>query len=417
MKLRLANATIFDPSSKFHLKKTDILVDGGTISHIGNLSEGKQIDLKGKWVSAGWIDLFSNFSEPGHEHKEDIRSGVQCAVNGGFTDVCLIPNTDPPLETKGDVQFIKKLSNEISLYPLAAISEGTKGENLTEILDLQANGAIAFTDGINPIWNTELLLKALQYVQKFDGLVIQRPKDIGLSRNAQMHEGVISTSLGLDGEPSLSEEIIIQRDLEILKYAGGRLHFNQLSTKRAVDLVRKAKKSGLQVTCDVAISHLIYTENDLIDFDTNYKVDPPLRTEKDRKALIKGLNEDVIDAITTSHQPQDQESKQLEFDLADFGMISMQTIFPMLLKLQDELPIEVSIKKLTDGPRNILNLNPISVSEGSEAKLSVFDPKTEWIFDRTTNVSKSQNSPLIGEKLIGKSCGVINKSVVSLKNL
>ncbi|MFY0601191.1 MAG: dihydroorotase [Cyclobacteriaceae bacterium] len=418
MKLRLANATIFDFSSKFHLEKVDLIIVNGVITQIGNnLSEGKSIDLEGKILSPGWVDLFANFNEPGFEHKEDIQSGVGCAISGGFTDVCLIPNTSPALETKGDIQFILKKSNEIDLLPIAALSEGLKGENLTEILDLHSNGAVAFSDGLNPIWNTELLLKALQYVQKFDGLVIQRPRDLSLSQHAQMHEGVVSTALGLNGEPSVSEVLTIQRDLEVLKYADGKIHFSQISTKKSVDLIKKAKKAGLKVTCDVSINHLLYTEEHLSDFDTAYKVSPPFRSEKDRRALIKGLNEGVIDAITSSHQPQDSESKELEFDLADFGISSMETVFPSLLSIESELPLEVGFDKLTNGPRKILGLDEVRIEEGGVAKLAVFDKKMEWKFDHKSSRSKSQNSPVFNTMLKGMASGVINKEFVSLQNL
>lgn len=417
MKIRLANATIFDPRSKFHLKKLTISIADGFITKIGDSKEGKLIDLKGKIVTPGWVDLFANFNEPGFENKEDILSGIQCAINGGYTDVCIIPNTEPPIETKGDVKYILNQSNEVDLLPLAALSEGLKGDNLTEILDLHSNGAVAFTDGLNPIWNTELLLKSLQYLQKFDGLIIQRAKDLGLGSHAQMHEGVISTSLGLNGEPSLSEELIVQRDIEILKYAGGRIHFSQVSTKKSVELIKRAKKEGWNITCDVSINHLCYTESNLEGFDTNYKVDPPLRTEKDRKALIKGLVDGTIDAISSSHQPQDTESKDLEFDLADFGAISLQTIFPQLLSIQNELPMDVFIDKLTHGPRTVLRLEKISIEEGSESKLAVFDIDHSWVFDNKSNNSKSRNSPLFGQQLIGRSCGVINGGIISLTRI
>ncbi|MEP4533391.1 MAG: dihydroorotase [Cyclobacteriaceae bacterium] len=415
MKIRLANATIFAPSSKLHLKKTDILINNGVIEGIGKSDLGKVIDLKGKIVGLGWCDLFAHFNEPGLEHKEDISSGMACAVAGGFTDVCLLPNTQPPVQTKGDVKFILGKSGVVNLWPLAALSEGLKGENLTEILDMQSHGAVAFTDGLNCIWNSELLLKALQYVQKFEGLVIQKAKDPGLSQHAQMHEGVVSTGLGLNGEPSLAEELIIQRDIEILKYAGGRLHFTQVSSKRSVALIKKAKKDGLAVTCDVAVAQLLFNEQNLEDFDTNYKVDPPYRTESDRKALIKGLIDGTIDAITSSHQPQDQECKELEFDLADFGQISMQLVYPMLLEVKDELPLEISFDKLANGARKILGFDLVSIAEGQKAQLAVFDPDLEWDLNLETNKSRSQNTPYWGKTIKGKSIGIINGEQIALE--
>ncbi|WP_258105782.1 dihydroorotase family protein [Marinoscillum sp. MHG1-6] len=417
MKIGLANATVFDPSSKFHLQTVDILIEDGIIKKIGKGLKGADIDLSGKWVSLGFAELSANFCEPGNEHKEDISSGIEVAVSGGFTDVCVAPDTQPALETKGGIQFVRGKSGKVSLWPIAAVSEELKGENLTEILDLNHNGAVAFSDGVNPIWNTELLLKALQYVQKFEGLIINRPKDVGLSRHAHMHEGAVSTSLGLNGEPSVSEELTIQRDIEILKYAGGRIHFSQISTEKSVDLIKKAKAEGLKVTCDVSINHLLFSDKDLETFDTNYKVDPPLRTSKDRKALIKGLKSGVIDAISTAHQPQDQECKDLEFDLADFGAIGLQTAFAALNSIKDELPLEVSIEKITRGPRTVVGLDQPEIAEGAMAKLAVFDPEEKWTFDKSNNKSKSFNSPFVGKELTGKSLGTINGKITSLEIL
>jgi dihydroorotase len=417
MRIRLANAKIFDPSSEFHLQTTNILIEDGVITQIGEIPEGKSIDLKGKIVAPGWVDLFANFNEPGLEHKEDLKSGSAAAANGGFTDVCLIPNTSPVIESKSEVEYIKARSKDVDLWPLGAVSEGLKGENLTEILDLHKHGAVAFTDGTHPIWNSELLLKALQYVQKFDGLIMSRPQDVGLSRHTQMHEGVVSTTLGMTGEPSIAEYITIQRDIEILKYVGGKIHFSQISCERSVSLIKHAKDAGLNVTCDVSINHLIFTENDLESFDTNFKLEPPLRREKDRKALIKGLNNGVIDAICSSHQPHDQECKQLEFDLADFGAIGLQTVYPALLSIQNELPLEAAFEKMSAGPRRVLGLDPVSIEVGSVAKLAIFDPEEEWVLDGKTNKSKSKNSPFIGKKLKGRALGIINKETVSLPKL
>lgn len=415
MKLLLTNAQILDLNSPHHSKKSDILIENGMISGIGkNLSAKQKIDLKGRLVAPGLVDLFANFNEPGFEHKEDIHSGVQTALFSGFTDVCLIPNTIPVIETKSDIKFLKSRSKEVTLHPIAAISEGTKGENLTEILDLNEAGAIAFSDGINPIWNSELLLKALQYVRKFKGLVINRAKDVHLSQFSQMHEGTVSTSLGLKGEPVLSEEISIKRDLDILRYAGGRMHFTHISSAKALELIREAKKEGLQVTCDVAIHQLLFTDQGLLTFDSNLKVDPPFRSEKDRKALINGVRSGVVDAIVSSHQPQDTESKDLEFDLAEYGICSMPTLFSNLVKLSGEIQLEVLIDRMTGGPRQILQLEQVKIEKGNKAKLAIFDLEKTWTFDLDSNPSKSHNSPQYGMNLKGQCTGVINGELVSL---
>jgi dihydroorotase len=410
MKLIISNALLFDQASKYHATTHDVKIDDGVIVQIGKgLQDAKTIDLGGSLLTPSLFDLFANFNEPGLEHREDINSGIRTAAFAGFTDVCIVPNTSPVVEKKSDINFLKGKSNSgVTIHPLAAVSEGCLGENLTEILDLNDAGAVAFSDGLNPIWNGELLLKALQYLQKFDGLLVVRPKDIHLSQFAHMHEGIMSTSLGLKGEPSISEEISLKRDIDILRYAGGRIHFTHISTAEGVNLIKAAKKEGLKVTCDVALNQLIYTEDDLIDYDTNYKVDPPYRGERDRKALIKGLREDVIDAIVTSHQPLDIESKELEFDLAMPGMCSMPTVFASLQYISNELPLEISLQKFSNGPRAILGKDQVHIEVGSKAKFAIFDPNLVWKFDRKANPSKSNNSPLLNTELKGYCLGIFD---------
>lgn len=410
MKLLFENAKIMDVHSPHHGEVLDILIEGDKILEIGKgLSAKKVVDLKGKIITPGLFDLFAHFNEPGHEHKEDLASGKKAATFAGFTDVCLIPNTEPVIDSKSDVNFLKSRSGEgVDLHVLGAVSVGCNGENLTEILDLEAAGAIAFTDGLAPIWNTELLLKALQYMHKFDGLIINRPKDIHLSQFSHMHEGEVSTMLGLKGEPSISEEIAIKRDLEILKYAGGRMHFSHLSTAKSVKLISRAKKKGLAVSCDVAIHQLVYSDKDLSDYDSHLKVDPPFRTEKDRKALIRGLKDGTIDAIVSSHQPQDPENKDLEFDLASTGINSLPTVINELLKIQDDLPLEIAIEKLSSGPRKVLQMTNVIIEQGAQARFSIFDLEKTWNFNLKSNPSQSHNSPLFGKELTGKCFGTYN---------
>lgn len=410
MKLLFSNARILDVHSPFHGLQIDILIEGGFIVDIGSgLTAENTIDLKNKSVSPGLFDLFAHFNEPGFEHKEDLESGKNAARFGGATDVCLIPNNNPVTESKSDVMFLKSKSGDgVEIHALGAASKGCKGKELTEMIDLNAAGAIAFTDGTNSIWNTELLVKALQYVQKFEGLIINRAKDIYLSRFSQMHESERSAYLGLKGEPSISEAIAVKRDLEILKYAGGKIHFTQISTAKAVRLIKDAKKKGLHVTCDVALHQLAYTHEDIGDYDTNYKVDPPLRTEQDRKSLIKGIKDGTIDAIVSSHQPQGPENKKLEFDLSDTGIGTLPTIIAEALKLQAQVPLETVIEKMTAGPRRVLGQRAVSIDKGSPACLSIFDLGTKWTYDDSTNPSKSRNSPLFGKELTGKCFGIYN---------
>lgn len=410
MKVLLKSSKILDSGSAYHNKTIDILIENGVITKLGqNIPDPSDEVLDGYTVTPGLLDLNAHFNEPGSEYKEDLYSGKKSASFSGFTDICVLPNTIPVIESKSDVNFVMKNSGEgVDLWAIGALSESCNGENLTEILDLENAGAVAFSDGINPIWNSELLLKALQYVQKFEGLVINRPKDIHLSQHSQMNEGKMSTTLGMNGEPSLSETIAVKRDLDILRYAGGRLHFSMLSTAESVDLVKKAKKEGLNVTCDVAIHQLLYTEDALQDYDSNYKVDPPLRSEKDRKALLKGLESGVIDAIVSAHNPQDPESKDLEFDLSTAGICSLPTFFSSLVNLSKDLPLELLLEKSSNGPRRILGFEEVHISEGSQAKLAIIDPNKTWVFDKTNNPSKSINSPLFNSELTGKCVGIIN---------
>ncbi len=409
MSLLLKNCLIFDCRSQHHLKKANVLIDKGVIQSIGSVSsKSKTVDLKGAMLTPGFVDINANYCDPGYEHKEDLESGKMVAKFSGITDVTLFPNNNPVPETKGDIEYAKSKSNDLTTFhPVAALSEGAEGKNLTEILDLQDAGAVAFSDGMIPIWNSELLLKALQYIQKFDGLIISRPSDAHLGRNTQMHEGKTSTSLGMRGEPAISEKLQIVSQLEILRYAGGRIHFTMISTSDGLKLIKAAKKEGLKVTCDVGINHLRFTDRDVSNFDTNYKIDPPYRTETDRKALIKGVNDGTIDAIVSGHQPQDRESKFLEFDIASPGVISQQTLFSVLISLQNEIKLEKSIEALTHGPRGIMGLETVKIEKGGKARFSIFNPDLNWKLGQKTNKSKSQNSPFWQQELVGKPMGVI----------
>ncbi len=412
MKILIRNAEIINRQSKNHLKKQNILVENGSIKYIGSkLPKADKIvqgdDLK---VSAGWCDMNALFGDPGYEYKEDIQSGVSAAASGGFTEIALLPNTKPVIQTKNDLVYLTSgNSNRITrIYPIAAITNDLKGEDLTDMIDLHEAGAVAFSDGTIPVWQTDILLKTLQYIQKFDGVLINRPEDVYLNKFGTMHEGEVSTVLGMKGMPSISEEVMVSRDLQLLEYAGGKLHFSNVSTSGTIRLIRKAKNNGLNVTCDVAAHQLVLTDSELEDYDSNYKVNPPLRSKKDTKALIQAVNDDTIDAVVSAHRPQDEESKKLEFDHADFGITGLQTVLPFLLKATPSIPVEKYIQKLTDGPRTILGLEIPVIEEGNHANLTVFSPSEVWKFDEKSNMSKSINSPLFGEELTGRVIAVFN---------
>jgi len=412
MNILLREAKILDPHSPHHNKVVNIHITEGKIAGIDKKEHRADtiIEAKGQILSPGWFDMRAHFNDPGNEHKEDLASGASAAAYGGFTGVAILPNTTPVVQTKGNVEYVLSKSKAYltDIFPMAAVTLDTKGEDLTEMLDLHAAGAIAFTDGDIPIWHTDMMLKSLIYLQKIDGLLINQPEDQLLTRFGTMNEGTVSTVLGLKGMPTLAEHLMIKRDLDLLKYAGGKIHFSNISSKESVSLIKKTKNEGYQVTCDVSIHHLIHTDEDLMSYDSNYKINPPLRTDQDRKALIKGLQEGVIDAIVSSHGPQDEENKKLEFDLAGFGISGLQTMLPSLLKLGKELEPDIWIDKVTSNPRRILKLNSAVIEEKQTANLTLFDPKTKWILDDKTNQSKSRNSPFFKQELTGKVRAIFN---------
>ena len=324
------------------------------------------------------------------------------------------------VDNKNGVHFIKNavLDSPTRLHVAAAVSTGAKGEQLTELLDLHKAGAIAYTDGLHPISDPSLVLKTLQYLQKIGALFMNQPLEPRLVQGGQMHEGINSTLLGMKGISSMAEELALQRDLELLRYAGGRMHISCLSTAGAVALIRKAKAEGLAVTADVAVHNLVFTDQQLMDFDTNFKLTPPLRAEHDRQALIEGLKDGTIDAIVSDHRPEDTENKRLEFDLAAFGAISLQTTYAALNSLP-ELPAELLVQKLTEGPRQVLGLKQVSLAEGEPACCTLFMPDASWNLDGKTNKSRAENSPYWQQALKGKAVGVIvgNKVLIDEDNV
>lgn len=412
MSIFIREAKVLDPQSSHHNKVVNILIKEGKIASIDNKEHRADtvIEAKGQLILPGLFDMKANFCDPGFEHKEDIHSGCQLAAASGFTGVALVPNTDPVVQTKSHIEYTKSKSRDYltDIYPIAAVTLDAKGEDLTEMIDLHEAGAIAFSDGDQPMWHTDIMLKSLIYLQKFDGLLINQPEDKLLTRFGSMNEGIVSTGLGLKGMPALAEHLMIKRDLDILTYSGGRLHFSNISTKESVKLIKQAKKKGLNVTCDVSIHHLIHTDADLEDYDSNYKINPPLREEKDRKALIKGLKEGIIDVIVSAHSPQDEESKKLEFDLADNGILGLQTMIPTLLSLKGELEPAEWISKLSNQPRDILKLAEVQIEENAVANLTLLDPKAKWDYNKESNLSQSINSPWFGQELEGKITATIN---------
>lgn len=374
------------------------------ISDQNDFNPSKTVDASKLMASKGWVDLRCMVGEPGFEYKETIDSLCETLISSGFSSAVILPNTNPVLQSKNEIDFVL---NRAKKYPLdlrvqGAVTLNNEGEDLTEILDMYHQADVnIFGDGTKTLANGDRFMKILQYLQKFDGVLFDHAYDPLLAIFGQMHEGENSTMLGMKGIPSLAEDVAIQRNLEILKYAGGKVHFQTLSTAKAVDLIRKGKEEGLDITSDVSIYQLIFTDDYLMDFDTNYKVRPPFRSETDRLALIDGLKDGTIDAIVSNHRPQDFDSKFMEFDLASFGMVGLQTFLPALVKLESDLGWPLLIEKISSGPASIIGTNSDS--------WTIFDPEESWLFDRKSNKSSSHNSPWFGKELQGKVKYVIQK--------
>jgi dihydroorotase len=413
MKILIQNAEILDPNSPFHQKEKNVLINNGRIAEIGdkNYSADKVVKADGMKLSTGWFDLGTYTGDPGLEHKEDLESVSKAAAAGGFTEIAVLPNTSPSVQTKNEVSYITRGNDTrlVKIHAMAAVTKNNKGEELTEMIDLHEAGAIAFTDGLKPIWHTDILLKALQYLQKFNGVLIDHPEDIWLNMFGQMHEGINSTMLGLKGMPRIAEDIMVNRNLELLGYAGGRLHMARLSSGKAIDLIRTAKKK-LNVSCDIAAYQPLLDDSYLADFDTNYKVNPPLREKVDNDALIKALKDGTIDIICSGHIPHEDESKELEFDLADFGIINLQTFGSNLVSLSRSVEWSVLLEKVTVNPRKLLNLEIPRIDVEEKANLTLFDPNRSWTMDEKTNLSKSKNSPWYGKEVTGKVVAVFNNN-------
>ncbi len=411
MKILIQSAEILDSTSPFHQKEKNVLIQNGRISAIGdkNFAADKVVKADGMKLSTGWFDLGTFIGDPGLEHKEDLDSGTRTAAAGGFTGLAIYPNTNPCVQTKNEISYITRGNpgRLVQVHPMAAVTLNNKGEELTEMIDLHTAGAVAFTEGLKPLWHTDIFLKALQYLQKFDGVLVDHPEDYWLNLFGQMHEGVSSTRLGLKGMPRIAEEIAIGKNLELLQYAGGRLHIARISTPRSIELIKAAKRRH-KVTCDVAVYQMLLDDSALAGFDTNYKVNPPLRERPDNESLLKGLRDNTIDVLCSGHMPQDEESKNLEFDRAEFGIITLQTFGAHLTSLSKSVDWEVLIEKVTRGPREILQLAHPRIEEGVEANLTLFDPNHKWVLDDDTNVSKSKNSPWYGQELTGKAVAVFN---------
>ncbi|HTH82308.1 MAG TPA: dihydroorotase [Mucilaginibacter sp.] len=404
MNLLIKSATILDPNSPFNQQVADILIKNGTIAEIAKdiKADTEVFDATGKQLSPGFFDLNCNVGELGLETKENLKTGTAAAAAGGFTGIALMPNTQPPVHSKAEVEYLlnRAKNNLVDIYPLGTISQKREGKDLAEMYDMYLSGAKAFTDGNRPVQDAGLMERALLYTKGFEALVFSYPEDTAIAGKAKVNEGEMSTLLGMKGIPSLAEELMIARDLYLAEYTGSKIHFSTISTARSVELIRDARKKGLQVTCDVAAHHLVLTDDALAGFDSNYKVKPPLRTHNDVKALIKGLKDNTIDAIVSQHTPHEIEFKDVEFEVAEYGIIGFQTAFSLALKAG--LDIELIIQKLAISPRVVLDIEVPSIAAGQKANLVIFDKDAEWTYNRENNKSRSYNSPYLSQNLKGK---------------
>lgn len=416
MNLLLRHVAIVDPASPHHGRTADIHILEGRIEAIGEhlqATDAEVIEAEGAWCSPGWLDFGTQGGDPGMEHRENLQSLSEAALAGGYTAVIYSPNTDPPLHSKSEIAYIMGQAPRlpVRLLPLGAVSVDCRGKDITEMLDMRAAGAVAFSDGQIPVSDSGLMLRALQYATAFDGIIVNRPSDAGIAAGGQLHEGVVSTQLGLRGIPALAEELMTERDLHLLEYAGSRLHLWGLSTRGAVEMVRRAKKSGLRVTASVAALNLLFTDEVLGDFNENFKVLPPLRSEDDRAALLEGLEDGTLDFIFSNHLPLAPEAKDREFPYADFGAVGLQTTAAALhTQLGNRFSPQQWVQWLAVRPREIFGLPVPSVQVGARAELTVFQPDAQWTFRREHILSKSHNSPLIGQAFKGRVWATISGS-------
>lgn len=414
MKVLLQQAHIVSSSSPFNGQVKDILITDGVISSIADAIDqdaGQVIAVPNLHVSIGWMDVFADFADPGYEYRETVETGAAAAASGGFTDVLVIPATQPTVHDKSQVEYIRQKAahTAVNVHPIGAVTKNIEGKELAEMFDMLQSGAVAFGDGRNSIQNAGLMMKALQYVKGFDGTIIQVPDDKSIGANGLMNEGVISTRLGLPGKPAMAEELMVARDIKLARYAESRLHFTGVSSPKSLEYIKRAKDAGLAVSCSVTPYHLYFCDEQLQEYDTNLKVNPPLRTRSDMMTMRQALADGTIDCIASHHNPQNWDNKTCEFEYAKHGMIGLESLFGAMGMLW---PASVELSKRIDmlgaTPRRLFNLPVPEIKEGATASLTIFDPHAEYIFSEQMIRSRSRNTPFTGKSLKGKVIGIIN---------
>lgn len=410
----LKKLTIVDSSSPHHLQQKDILIEKGIIVEISDSisnKEAKIISGENLHVSIGFADMNCHIYQPGFEYREDMESGLEAAANGGFTLVSIMPNTLPVVDSKGQISYIKQLAskNIIDVVPVGAISKDCDGKDLAEIYDMQSEGISCFSDGYKSIENSGLLERALLYVKKFDGIVMSHPDVRNISNGGLMNEGILSTKLGLNASPNLAEDLMVARDIYLTEHTNSRLHFINVSTANSVKQIKDAKAKGIKVTAAVNAYNLLLDDSFLVEYDTNFKVNPHLRTKEDIKALLKGLKDGTIDVIASGHNPKHLDEKKVEFENADFGMSALDSAFSVARKATEKvLSIEELINKIAVNPRKLLQNEVLSIQKGEKANLCIFNPDEEFIFTEDNVKSKSKSTPFLNMKLKGKVVAVFN---------
>ena len=418
MQLLLKNGRVVDPLSGRD-EELDLLIVDGRIERTGkglSAANAQVIELRGKIVAPGFLDMHVHFREPGFEYKETIATGCASAAAGGFTAVCCMPNTNPPIDDESVVRFIQSkakiaMNGLVDVYPIGAVTMARKGEHLAPLAELATCGVVAFSDDGDPVFDSELMRRALEYSAMYNRPVIQHAQDPSLSKGGVANEGFVSTQLGLPVIPRLAEELMVVRDIRLAEYTGGQYHVAHVSTAEAVAAVRAAKAKGLKVTCEVAPHHFTLTDEALRGYDTNTKMNPPLRTREDIEAIKEGLRDGTIDAIATDHAPHSFDEKEVEFQVAPFGIIGLETAIGLavteLLK-KNVVTLNQLVEKFSVNPRRILHLPEIRIEAGTMANLTIFDPAAEWTVHPQSFRSQSRNSPFGGFKLTGQPVGALN---------
>lgn len=423
MNLLLIGGRLIDPLSGRD-EVADILVREGHIEKIGTSVQisgsPETIDLHGKVVAPGFIDIHVHLREPGFEYKETILTGCTAAASGGFTAVCCMPNTNPPIDDEAVVRFIQRKAKEalnglVDVYPIAAVTKGRKGEQLAPLAELAEAGAVAFTDDGDPVYDAEIMRRALEYASMYEKPVIQHAQDLALTRGGVMNEGFTSTELGLAGMPHIAEDIMVARDISLVEFSGGQYHVAHVSTAGAVELVRIAKKRGLKVTAEATPHHFTLTDDAVRSYDTNTKMNPPLRTREDVQEILQALRDGTIDVIATDHAPHSYDEKQVEFQAAPFGVVGLETAIGLALTElvhKGILSLSQMVEKFSVNPRRILHLPEVRIMEGESANLTVFDPIADWVVDPSTFKTRSKNTPFGGYHLKGRPVCVINNGQI-----